>query len=108
MDGALVTTSRRQWQRECHKTIGFLNKNNCSARAFYILVHFFALLQNSNVTRPNFEFSAERDRESFFFLTLTLIIIIFSQSLHSLDTSPSDFQVKQIRIIVREVEKREF
>ena len=31
-------------QRQPRKTIGLMSKNNCSARAFYILVHFFAVL----------------------------------------------------------------
>ena len=35
---------RRQRQRKRHKTIGLMSKNNPSARAFYILVHFFAVL----------------------------------------------------------------
>ena len=34
----------RQRQRERHKTMGLMSKNNRSARAFYILVHFFAVL----------------------------------------------------------------
>ena len=29
---------------KCRKTIGLMSKNNRSARAFYILVHFFAVL----------------------------------------------------------------
>ena len=33
---------RRQWQR--HETIGLMSKNSRSASAFYILVHFFAVL----------------------------------------------------------------
>ena len=31
-------------QRERHKTMALMSKNNRSARAFYILVHFFAVL----------------------------------------------------------------
>ena len=34
---------QRQRQRQRHKTIGLTNKNNRSARAFYILGHFFAV-----------------------------------------------------------------
>ena len=32
----------RRRQRERRKTMGLMSKNNRSARAFYILVHFFA------------------------------------------------------------------
>ena len=28
---------RRRWQRERHKTIGLISKNNSSAHAFYVL-----------------------------------------------------------------------
>ena len=38
---------QRQWLRECHITINLISKNNSSgrpARAFYILIHFFAVL----------------------------------------------------------------
>ena len=34
---------RRRRQRQRHKTIGLMSKNNRSVRAFYILVHFFAV-----------------------------------------------------------------
>ena len=34
----------RRRQRERHKTMGLISKNNRSARAVYILVHFFAVL----------------------------------------------------------------
>ena len=34
----------RQRQRERHKTIGLLSKNNGPVRAFYSLVHSFAFL----------------------------------------------------------------
>ena len=44
----LDTRELKQWrwrrQRKRHKTIGLMSKNNRSARAFYILVHFFAVL----------------------------------------------------------------
>ena len=36
-----------EWQRERHKTIGLISKTKTSARftrAFYVLVHFFAVL----------------------------------------------------------------
>ena len=35
---------RRRWQQQCHNTIGLMSKNNRSAHAFYIFVHFFAVL----------------------------------------------------------------
>ena len=35
---------QRRWQRQRHKKIGLMSKNNRSARAFYIFVHFFAVL----------------------------------------------------------------
>ena len=35
---------RRRRQRERHKTIGLISKNNSSARALYGFVHFFAVL----------------------------------------------------------------
>ena len=35
---------RRRRQRERHKTIGLISKNNSSARALYVFVHFFAVL----------------------------------------------------------------
>ena len=35
---------RRRRQRQRRKTTGLMSKNNRSARAFYILVHFFAVL----------------------------------------------------------------
>ena len=34
----------RRRQRQRRKIIGLMSKNNHSARAFYILVHFFAVL----------------------------------------------------------------
>ena len=35
---------QRRRQRERHKTIGLISKNNRFARAFYAFVHFFAVL----------------------------------------------------------------
>ena len=35
---------QRRRRRQRHQTIGLMSKNNRSARAFYILVHFFAIL----------------------------------------------------------------
>ena len=35
---------QRRRQRERHKTIGLISKNNRSARALYVFVHFFAVL----------------------------------------------------------------
>ena len=35
---------RQRRQRQRRKAIGLMSKNKCSARAFYILVHFFAVL----------------------------------------------------------------
>ena len=68
----------RRRQREHHKTIRLMSKNNRSARASYILVHFFTVLCK---TRTWFSrFSRERERmtakSSFFFLTLTSFILI--------------------------------
>ena len=42
-----LTKRRRRWQRRRYKTIGLVSKSNGSARsarAFYILVHFFAVI----------------------------------------------------------------
>ena len=39
-----LTKRRRRRQRRRYKTIGLVSKNNGSARAFYILVHFFAVI----------------------------------------------------------------
>ena len=42
-----LTKRRRRQQRRRYKTIGLVGKNNGSARsarAFYILVHFFAVI----------------------------------------------------------------
>ena len=38
---------RRQRQRKRHKTIGLMNKNNRSARALNVFVHFFAVISKT-------------------------------------------------------------
>ena len=43
-DNRELTKRRRRRQRRRYKTIGLVSKNNGSARAFYILVHFFAVI----------------------------------------------------------------
>ena len=44
---SLLLQRRRRRQRERHKTIGLINKNNRSARAFYVFVHFFAVINKT-------------------------------------------------------------
>ena len=45
---------RRRRQRQRHNTVGLMSKNNRSARAFFILVHFFAVLcKTTTLNWPN-------------------------------------------------------
>ena len=44
---------QRRQQRQQRKTIGLLSKNNRSALAFYILVHFFAVLCKRTTRNEN-------------------------------------------------------
>ena len=38
---------QRRRQRERHKIIALMSKNNCSTRAFYVFVHFFAVISKT-------------------------------------------------------------
>ena len=50
---------RRRRQRERHKTKGLMSENNASARAFYILVHFFAVPCKTTTSNDQIKGSVE-------------------------------------------------
>ena len=87
-----------------------MSKNNRSARAFYVLVHFYAVrrpLQNNNFKSPSFMFSWEREHMTAkcWFVAFPCFNAVYSNLVPG--QFASIFQVKQISIIAKEIQKRE-